>query len=392
MVGPRCFHEVGAMDKDMIMAYPERAQDGKPSEKCLPKPRFSRYKARDEEINVQLQQGASIVEIAKAFEDDPESIARAQRRILNRTSSLERIELKESQQLIRSGPWSEDEIKSLFDLRRQGHALSTISSWLRRAIRSVEKNLTEIEVPATLVTSEEFPPFPREERLFNARLNDILRGLCQHPMTSKRRDYISSKPLEEWAFIISNGIPDRVKIVLGGLTAPTYEELLVLPAVCTKDAGVYAELGHKNSDSGPVKCGIYVGSASKFGLGLFHRISDHAYLMRHGSKTKRYKPAKRNNIGKSREFVTLMTAKFATSKDVLEVRRKVVLAEAVLTIWLGALNLSRGENCRLGWLSPWSNHRLDYTGQSSHNPLTIDVVEPRNENVEDEQLPNAPST
>ena len=32
----------------------------------------------------------------------------------------------------------------------------------------------------------------------------------------------------------------------------------------------------------------------------------------------------------------------------------------------------------LGMMAPWSEERLDYTGASSHNPLKIDVVEPRN--------------
>jgi hypothetical protein len=59
--------------------------------------------------------------------------------------------------------------------------------------------------------------------------------------------------------------------------------------------------------------------------------------------------------------------------DVLNARRTVVLAEAILTIWLGALQ----SPCpHLQSLRPWEAHFLDCTPWSSHNPLTFDVMEP----------------
>ena len=93
-----------------------------------------------------------------------------------------------------------------------------------------------------------------------------------------------SKSLEEWAFIISSGIPDRVKSALGCLTAPTYKEPIKVPAVCTKNAGVYARLMHNRLNLGTQDRFVYVGSARKFGLGLGQRISEHIGGMRRAKK------------------------------------------------------------------------------------------------------------
>jgi hypothetical protein len=55
------------------------------------------------------------------------------------------------------------------------------------------------------------------------------------------------------------------------------------------------------------------------------------------------------------------------------VRRTVTLAESNSTIWLGAL---QSPCSHLQSLRPWRPYTVDYTPWSSHNPLTLDVVEP----------------
>ena len=79
-----------------------------------------------------------------------------------------------------------------------------------------------------------------------------------------------------------------------------------------------------------------------------------------------------------------MTADIATSKGVLELRQRVVLAEAVMTIWLRALNSGNPDNHSLNLTYPWDLEWLDYTGASSRSPLLNDVLEPKEETVEDE--------
>ena len=80
-------------------------------------------------------------------------------------------------------------------------------------------------------------------------------------------------------------------------------------------------------------------------------------------------------------FVTLMTMKVnsAEEKHVLDMRRTVALAEAILTIWLGALPLP---SPRLQELCPWDPQTPDYRAWSSQNPLTVDIVLPKKSMIE----------
>jgi hypothetical protein len=80
-------------------------------------------------------------------------------------------------------------------------------------------------------------------------------------------------------------------------------------------------------------------------------------------------------------FVTLMTIKMnsAEGEHVLDVRRTVTLAEAILTIWLGALQSPCHHLLRL---CPWDLQALDYGAWSSHNPLEADIMLPNNQMIE----------
>ena len=362
----------------MIFSYLAPAQDEKQKMKSLPKLESLRGSARDEEMKLRLQQGASIVEIAAAFKRTPEFIAREHRRLFYYASMVKNRQLVKNRHPWRKAPWSNEEIRSLTSLRDRGHKLSVISSWLLRTEQNVKKMLTEMVVDVTPKGPQELPPGLRE-KLFNERLNQILRGLSQRPMTSKWQDHILSKPLEEWAILISRGIPDRVKSALGGLTAPTYKELMDMPDMCTTDAGVYARLMHTTLNLGNQDRFVYVGSASRFGGGLNARIMQHVSERR---QTRLQELVKRKGLRQSRNFITLMTVEIATSKHVLEIRRRVVLAEAVMTVWLGALNTSRLESHSLRLMYPWDPVLLDYVGASTHNPLEYDVMEPDDQTVE----------
>ena len=65
--------------------------------------------------------------------------------------------------------------------------------------------------------------------------------------------------------------------------------------------------------------------------------------------------------------------------EVERVRRIVTLAEAVFTVWLGALRGCPGAGA-LHRLCPWGGgglRQLDWSTASSHNPLEVDIVIPR---------------
>ena len=60
-------------------------------------------------------------------------------------------------------------------------------------------------------------------------------------------------------------------------------------------------------------------------------------------------------------------------EHVFDVRRTVTWAEAILTIWFGAL---QNPSTHLQSLCPWNPGLLGYTAWSSHHSLTMDVVQP----------------
>ena len=352
------------------------------------KARHEFNQAQYEETKVRLQQGASIVEIASAFRESPDLVASRLRFSLSYSMAEEVKLLQVICRPRRKGPWSDEETDALVDLRNEGRSLPVISSWLRRTAGNIKEQLIEIEVDYPRPKGpQELPPGLREQ-LFNQRLISILRGLCKHPMTSKWKDHIFSKALEEWAVIISRSIPDRVKRVLGSLEAPTYKVLMDLPVVCTEDAGVYARLMHRSSNLKEIHRFIYVGSASRYRFGLYERMSQHIHRKYHPRRfnTKLQRLIRRNMLKHLKNFITLMTAEITTSKDISEVRRKVVLAEAIMAIWLGALDTSRSDNESLRSIYPWNLGLLDYSAASPHNPLVVDVVELKDQTVDEGEV------
>jgi hypothetical protein len=94
-------------------------------------------------------------------------------------------------------------------------------------------------------------------------------------MTPTWREALSKKPAEDWFTPISNGIPECVERILGGLQPPTYEQLESLPAVDSVDAGVYAMLVKSRHVLQITDRDLYVGSASRYKGGLNLRVSEH---------------------------------------------------------------------------------------------------------------------
>jgi len=330
-------------------------------------------RARDEEIELRVRQGQSFVHLASSLERTPEFIFREVKRLLKQ---------KELQTLMRrriKGQWSNEETQWLILQRKQGLALTRITKLLRRTKLSVEKQLRElgnVMFESTVVEGPQELPPGLQESLFNTRLVNIWQGLLELEMTPTWEKALSTKSAEEWLSPISQGIPEGVKKILGGLRPPTYVELENLPSVHSTDAGVYARLVTSRYELQMASDRyLYVGSASRYGKGLNWRVSEHIGKEKSHHVLRLQRNIKTKGLKGPGRFVTLMTMKMNSSEkeDVLDVRRTVILAEAILTVWLGAL---QSPSPRLQNLHQWHPQTLDYTAWSSHNPLTIDFSEP----------------
>jgi hypothetical protein len=331
--------------------------------------------ARDEEIDRSLRHGQSFVDLASYFGLTPEFVFSKAKRLLGYE------ELKKLMRRNQKGQWSDDEIQWLISRRIRGLPLAKITRLLRRTKPSVEKKLRQLgnEIFASTVIEgpQELPPGMRES-LFNTRLVNVWQGLLESDMTPTWRKALSEKSSETWLSSISEGIPEDVKRILGGLQSPTYHELECLSSVNSTDAGVYARLVTSRYEIQAASDRyLYVGSASKYGSGLNVRVSEHTEKRSRHNETRLHQNIRTKDLNAPGRFVTLMSVKMNSPKDedVLDVRRTVTLAEAILTVWLGAL---QSPCTHLRSLCQWDPQTLDYTAWSSHNPLTVDIVEPNN--------------
>jgi Uri superfamily endonuclease len=195
-------------------------------------------------------------------------------------------------------------------------------------------------------------------------------------MAQTWREALQEKPAEEWLSSVSMGIPEHIKKALGGLRPPTWVELESLPLIDTNDAGVYARLVTSRHQIQMVSDRyLYVGSASKYGGGLNWRIAQHIRKTKLKHESRLQYDIRTKRLKGNGRFVTLMVMKMDSSENevVLHVRKTVILAEAILTVWLSAL---RSPSHDFQSVCPWDSQTLQYTGWASHNPLMDDVVLP----------------
>ncbi|KAF2008181.1 hypothetical protein P154DRAFT_584800 [Amniculicola lignicola CBS 123094] len=317
--------------------------------------------------------------MASMFQKPLKSIVRKANRYLE-GSEIEKL-LKPNKR----GEWSDHEIQHLIELREQRLPLKSIGMWLRRTSPSVQKKLWElrdtISGPGTVEGPQALPP-GLQEILFYTRLTAVWEALLKSDMTQTWREALQEKSKEEWLSIVSAGIPQDVKNVLGGLRPPTWDELESLPLIDTNDAGMYARLvTSRHKFQMVTDRHLYVGSASKYGGGLNHRIDEHTRKMKRKHESRLQSDIRKKRLEKNGRFITLMVVKMDSPDNdvVLDVRRTVVLAEAILTVWLNALQDPSED---LQSVSPWDSQTLQYTGWASHNPLLVDVVLPFDGNRE----------
>lgn len=210
-----------------------------------------------------------------------------------------------------------------------------------------------------------------EEAIFYMRLSKIWEGLMTFPMTADWNDIISGLASEKWLSLVAEGIPTNVKSMLASSQPPTLARLKLLAWADTTDAGVFAWLSAPNEKSVMKKTGsVYIGSASKYPGGL--RLRRRRMLLRSSKpqdEALKHK-IKRLDLDPEGVFITLFMVPFRDGPDgdVLNVRAVVILARAVLMIWLGAVD--EGLKPVIRDLAPWG---LDnqYAGLAGDNPLAI---------------------
>ncbi|KAJ8110943.1 hypothetical protein OPT61_g6341 [Boeremia exigua] len=332
---------------------------------------------RDEEIELRLRQGLSLLDMETVFQRTADFIAREAARIMGKH------EAKKVLGRNKKGKWSQQEISHLTTLRERGLSHTKLAFYLRRTKENVRKTLLELQptlaAPNIIQGPRELPP-GMQQALFEARLEAIWQALLASPMAESWTEMLELTK-HDWLPTISEHILDPVKKALGGLDPPTWDDIKSLPLIHTNDAGVYARLATTGHDfHRKNERYIYVGSASKYRGGLSLRIAEHTAT----------KPEKQSRIQRDvkakklrSSFVTLMVLKLDCSdpEAILQVRRTVILAEAILTVWLGALQdpkLDLSREC------PWDSEILQWTGWSSHNPLDDDLTLPVNYNVQGE--------
>lgn len=171
-------------------------------------------------------------------------------------------------------------------------------------------------------------------------------------------------------------IPVKVKQILGGVRPPTWEEIEGLPLVITNNAGVYAQIvTFRYKVATAVDRYLCVGSATKCSFGMRERMWQHTEKSERYGSPKLHEDIGKGDLRRDGPFGTLMVVKMVSPsyEDVLSVRRTVTLTEAMLTIWLNAL---QSPFPVLQTLYSWEPRSSVYIGWSSHNPLTKDIVEP----------------
>ncbi|KAF3937721.1 hypothetical protein ABW19_dt0202778 [Dactylella cylindrospora] len=274
--------------------------------------------------------------------------------------------------------WSEEEIKYLVSERERGALLKDLSGALHRTKPAIEAKLEELlaDTFESAYARVQGPQVLLPEfwgSLFEERLTRIFRGLLVSDATVTWKAALKREREEALIQAISAGIPEQVKQILGDLKPPDFTTLLSLPRVDTTRAGVYARLMHTTYKlQMPRDRYIYVGSSARPGSGLNGRVADHTSGYHTVRRLKR--DIKKNQLKRPGHFITLMSIGRNTSpmRYFMSHRRLSVLAEAILSVWLGAI---QDPSRSLRDLCAWDVESLGYRPWCSHNPLILDIID-----------------
>jgi hypothetical protein len=131
-------HDTSGIEKDVTSV--RNGARSRPKTSDVPA-KWTAGQARDEELKLRLQQGQSFLDLALPFDRTLGFIVREARRLLGK-AGLQKLRTRN-----KKGKWSEDEIKWLMSLRKEGQTLPKITILLGRTKYSTEKQLSELEMP-----------------------------------------------------------------------------------------------------------------------------------------------------------------------------------------------------------------------------------------------------
>ncbi|RYP29501.1 hypothetical protein DL767_006691 [Monosporascus sp. MG133] len=337
-----------------------------------------------EQTRAFLRQGCQVWEIALSIQRSEPAVRAALERDQDLAGQL--TEKKK-------GKWSDLEIKYLLELlgRCRVPCRKVMARLLGRDASSVGRQINKMVAERRPTEQQRLPLVPpdgdlseREQKVLEARMKDIVDGLISMDKTEEWEHVLAEKPSAEWAAHILALIPTPVKHILAASAPPTASTLKAMEWQDTSRMGVYAWV-LKPKLNNPLQMGdfVYVGSATKWGSGLSGRKSQHQ--RRKGRENKIPRLIRTNHLNRKGPFLTLLSMQLESPEpgEVLKARQLIILAEAVLTVWLGALGEvnrdSYGEEqkrLRLRHLCPWDLDEISYRGACSHNPLDVDVHSP----------------
>lgn len=221
-----------------------------------------------------------------------------------------------------------------------------------------------------------------EKKTLKFRIDRILKGFMVSRMTKTWRHFLEQKPIKRWRKEILALISPSIGRILAASSPPTIADMKACKWEYTNALGVYAWfLPRKHSETFVHRYYIYVGSATRYGWGLSGRKSEHLGAKRSFRSLPLYLQDQSLAIQGS-HFVALISKDLDSNDpaEIVETRRLLVLAEAVLTAWFGALRptpKNSRERSLFRSVIPWAVEDTPYIGLCSHNPLLRDIRYPR---------------
>ena len=282
------------------------------------------------------------------------------------------------------GRWTKEEIDILKEMRRDHVHPRVIADRLGRKVPAVVQKIAifsdyfrECNEASRYEGPHSLPP-ELERSLLRSRLQNIWEGLMKTQLTKKWDEVLRTDDPSHWQSMILEKISGEVVPILASIQPPHLARFESLSWSDTTSAGVYAWIlkPKKGSFHFDNECFVYVGSATQYNKGLRDRkdqLSVRPY--RDDSSVMDY--IEHHRLDPRGQLVTLLEAPFAdnTNEEIERVRTLVVLARAVLVIWLGAV--WKESRKAITGIVPWDIESISYSGLAGHNGLFRNIRTPK---------------
>ena len=299
------------------------------------------------------------------------------------------------------GKWSDEEKEHLIKLthNRRKIDIGSIARQIGREPGAVRHRLRLMAKEKNIELGNDAVSFSKafldsglgkeEQSVLEGRMYRVIDGLLNKgDTTAQWRAILSAKSTEAWAATILPLIPTQLKHMLAAPSPPTAADWRTLAWQDTSLFGVYAWALKRSRGArlNPLRVEnyVYIGSATKYAHGLSGRALQHREGHHRDRSMLSYRIKQRGLSRTTGHFATLLAMEVASSEigDITKARELVLFAEAIFTIWFGALTgtesaggTGRAENHRhLHSLSPWDHpQQFNYKGLCSHNPLALEL-------------------